>query len=124
MSPKILEHLKKWFADYVAGFYTDNPVNNSTIRLKEKHTERVCENMILIGEALGLSDDEKVLTETMALFHDIGRFRQYAVYGTFKDADSDQDNTLTKIEFGNAMKKAEKERPMSWPRLSPLSTTA
>ena len=89
MSPKNLEHLKKWFADYVAGFYTDNPVNNSTIRLKEKHTERVCENMILIGEALGLSDDEKVLTETMALFHDIGRFRQYAVYGTFKDADSE-----------------------------------
>jgi len=29
-----------------------------------------------------------ILAETIALFHDLGRFRQYAEYGTFKDADS------------------------------------
>jgi hypothetical protein len=45
--------------------------------------------MILLGKASGLSDEEMVLTETMALFHDVGRFKQYAVYGTFKDADSE-----------------------------------
>ena len=84
-----LEHLKKWFADYVAGFYTENPDNNSTIRLKEKHTERVCENMLLLGKDLGLSDEEMVLTETMALFHDVGRFKQYTECGTFKDVDSE-----------------------------------
>jgi hypothetical protein len=89
MKQKDLEHLKKWFADYVAGFYTDNPADNRNIRLKEKHTEQVCENMILLGDDLGLSDEEKVLIETMALFHDIGRFKQYAVYGTFKDAESE-----------------------------------
>ena len=89
MNQNDLAHLKKWFADYVAGFYTDHPADNSTIRLKEKHTERVCENMILLGKASGLSDEEMVLTETMALFHDVGRFKQYAVYGTFKDADSE-----------------------------------
>lgn len=69
MKQKDLTYLKNWFADYVAGFYTDNPNNNSTIRLKEKHTERVCQNMILLGKALGLSEGERVLTETMALFH-------------------------------------------------------
>jgi hypothetical protein len=89
MNQNNLEHLKKWFADYVAGFYTDSPTNNSTIRIKEKHTERVCENMILLGKALDLSDEEMVLTETMALFHDVGRFKQFAIYGTFKDADSE-----------------------------------
>ncbi|MBW2603662.1 MAG: HD domain-containing protein [Deltaproteobacteria bacterium] len=89
MKQKDLTYLKSWFADYVSGFYTDNPTNNSTIRLKEKHTESVCENMILLGKNLGLSDEEMVLTETMALFHDIGRFKQYAVYGTFKDVDSE-----------------------------------
>lgn len=89
MNQKDLEHLKKWFADYVAGFYTDNPTDNSTIRLKEKHTERVCENIILLGKSLALSDEERVLTETMALFHDVGRFKQYATYGTFKDVDSE-----------------------------------
>jgi hypothetical protein len=89
MNRNDLALLKKWFEDYVAGFYTDRPADNSTIRLKEKHTEHVCENMILLGKALGLSDEEMVLTETMALFHDVGRFKQYAVYGTFKDADSE-----------------------------------
>jgi hypothetical protein len=89
MNQNDLAHLKKWFADYVAGFYTDDPDNNSTIRLKEKHTEHVCENTILLGKAFGLSDEEMVLIEAMALFHDVGRFKQYAVYGTFKDADSE-----------------------------------
>jgi hypothetical protein len=89
MNQNDLEHLKKWFADYVAGFYTDNPADNNTIHLKEKHTKHVCENMMLLGNALGLSDEEMVLTETMALFHDIGRFKQYATYGTFKDVDSE-----------------------------------
>ena len=89
MNLKDLEHLKTWFRDYVAGFYTDNSTHNRTIDLKEEHTKRVCENMILLGNALGLSKEEMVLTETMALFHDIGRFKQYAVYGTFKDSNSE-----------------------------------
>ena len=89
MNRNDLAHFKKWFADYVAGFYTDRPADNSTISLKEKHTEHVCENMILLGKASGLSDEEMVLTETMALFHDVGRFKQYAIYGTFKDVDSE-----------------------------------
>ena len=89
MNQNDLAHLKTWFANYVAGFYNDHPADNSTIHLKEKHTKNVCENMILLGKALGLSDEEMVLTETMALFHDVGRFKQYAVYGTFKDADSE-----------------------------------
>jgi HD domain len=89
MNKKDLEHLKKWFTDYVADFYTDDPVHNSTIRLKEKHTKRVCENIMLLGKALGLSNEEMMMAETMALFHDIGRFKQYTIYGTFKDMDSE-----------------------------------
>jgi hypothetical protein len=30
-----------------------------------------------------------ILAEIMGLFHDVGRFKQYAVYGTFKDVDSE-----------------------------------
>ena len=85
MNLKDLKHLKTWFADYVAGFYTDDPANNRTVRLKEKHTKRVCENIIMLGNALGLSDQEMILAETMGLFHDIGRFKQYEVYGTLND---------------------------------------
>lgn len=89
MKQKDLTFLKNWFADYVAGFYTDDPIHNSTIRLKEKHTEQVCRNTIFLGKTLGLSDQEMLLAETMGLFHDIGRFKQYAVYGTFKDMESE-----------------------------------
>jgi hypothetical protein len=85
MNREDLNHLKSWFADYVAGFYTNDPGDIYAIRLKEKHTERVCENIIMLGNALGLSDQEMILSETMALFHDIGRFKQYVVYGTFND---------------------------------------
>lgn len=89
MNPEDLNNLKSWFGDYVAGFYTDDPLNNSTISLKERHTERVCRNIIFLGNALELSDEEMILAESMGLFHDIGRFKQYAVYGTFKDMDSE-----------------------------------
>jgi len=85
MNREDLNHLKSWFADYVAGFYTDDPRDIYAIRLKERHTERVCENIIMLGNALGLSDQEMILAETMGLFHDIGRFKQYAIYGTFND---------------------------------------
>ncbi len=89
MSPKDLQQLKAWFETYVSGFYTDDPMHNRTIRLKEKHTDHVCRNMIVLGNAMDLSDQDMMLAETMGLFHDIGRFKQYAVYGTFKDSESE-----------------------------------
>ncbi|MFC1811458.1 HD domain-containing protein [Thermodesulfobacteriota bacterium] len=85
MKQKDPEALKTWFSDYVAGFYTDIEANNRNIRLKEKHTERVCRNMVMLGKALGLPDQKIILAEIMGLFHDLGRFRQYATYGTFND---------------------------------------
>ena len=89
MNREDLSHFKSWFADYVVGFYTNDPGNIYAMRLKEKHTERVCENIIMLGNALGLPDPEMILAETMGLFHDIGRFKQYAVYGTFNDMESE-----------------------------------
>lgn len=85
MNRNDLKDLKKWFANYVNGFYTDDPAGNRIIRLKETHTGGVCRNIVMLGKALGLSHKEMVLAETMALFHDTGRFKQYAVYGTFND---------------------------------------
>jgi hypothetical protein len=89
MNREDLKNLKTWFSDYVERFYIDNPKDSGTIRIKEKHTERVCENIIMLGKALGLSDQGMILAETMGLFHDIGRFKQYAVYGTFNDMESE-----------------------------------
>ena len=74
-----------WFTKYVQTFKTDYPDLLQNIDLKEGHTKRVVKEIIKIGEQLGLNEEELNVAETVALFHDIGRFEQYARYGTFSD---------------------------------------
>ncbi|MBW1820457.1 MAG: HD domain-containing protein [Deltaproteobacteria bacterium] len=95
MNRKDLARLKNWFNGYVSGYYTDDSRYNHPILLKENHTKRVCENIIMIGKAMGLSNYDLILAETMALFHDIGRFEQYAKYGTFSDIASENHAKLS-----------------------------
>ena len=83
-----LTHLKTWFADYVSGYYTPDAEYNRAIRLKEEHTKRVCDKIVMLGKSLNISEQELLLAETTALLHDIGRFKQYAIYGTFNDMNS------------------------------------
>jgi len=78
--------LKNWFTGYVSHFYTDDPEYNRPIYVKEEHTKRVCRNIIMIGEELGISPEDMITAEIIALFHDVGRFRQYELYRTFVDA--------------------------------------
>ena len=85
MTRNDLNHLKTWFTEYVSNFYSDDPDYNYLIRLKEEHTIRVCRNIAMLGKELGLSEQDMVLAETIALFHDIGRFKQYKTYRTFSD---------------------------------------
>ncbi len=89
MNKNDLGYLKKWFADYAAAFYTDDHDYNFAISVKERHTLRVCENIVMIGTDLGMSGHDLVIAETTALFHDIGRFKQYKKYGTFNDMNSE-----------------------------------
>jgi len=95
MNRKDLARLKTWFDEYVSGYTTNDSEYNYPFRLKIDHTKRVCENIIMIGKAVNLSDDELILAETMALFHDIGRFEQYARYSTFRDIDSENHAKLS-----------------------------
>ena len=89
MNPDDLTRFRAWFSDYVASYYTDDPVHDRPVRLKQEHTERVCDEIVALGKSLEISPEEMMLAETMALFHDVGRFEQYASYGTFKDAISE-----------------------------------
>jgi len=86
--------LKSWFLDYTDGFSRNDPKNRRIFELKTAHTGRVCENIIDIGASIALSDSERILAETSALLHDIGRFKQYAEYGTFNDRNSANHATL------------------------------
>jgi len=89
-----LARFERWFCQYVTAYYTDDSQHNEAIRLKERHTGRVRKEIVVLGEALNLPAQDMLLAETMALFHDLGRFDQYATYGTFQDAVSENHAAL------------------------------
>jgi hypothetical protein len=76
---------RKWFEKFCKSFYRENSEEQKNILLKEKHSHSVSENAIVIanGEAFGAND--LMIAEIIGLFHDIGRFPQYARYKTFLD---------------------------------------
>lgn len=85
MNKNNLKNLKKWFADYVSAFYTDDYDYNLALNVKKGHTMRVCENIVMIGRRLDMSKHDLIIAETTALLHDLGRFKQFKEYGTYND---------------------------------------
>ena len=83
-----LDKFRVWFDDYVAGFYGDDEVINANLKLKEEHSRHTCREMLYLAGELGLDDNQKRLSETIALFHDIGRFEQFVKYRTYSDVKS------------------------------------
>ncbi|NIA11653.1 MAG: HD domain-containing protein [Nitrospiraceae bacterium] len=88
LDKKEVEKLEEWFGSYVQQFKSGDPGCLPNVVLKEKHTKRVCKEILGIGKEIGLNEQDLCLAEIIALFHDIGRFEQYARYHTFVDRDS------------------------------------
>jgi hypothetical protein len=85
VTPEDLTRLETWFDTFVQGFYRHDPDYDRAVRLKDDHTRRVCRDIRMLGERLGLPEAELCLAQAAALMHDVGRFPQYARYGTFLD---------------------------------------
>jgi putative nucleotidyltransferase with HDIG domain len=85
---KDVDKFRIWFTEYVHTFKTEDAELLQNTDLKERHTKRVVKEIIKIGEQLGLTEEELNMAETVALFHDIGRFEQYARHRTFSDNNS------------------------------------
>ncbi len=83
-----IDDLKAWFAAYVAGFTSANAGLQRNFDLKKEHTGRVCAEILGLGRQLSLGAEQLRVAEITALFHDLGRFEQYARYGTFADSRS------------------------------------
>ena len=85
-----------WFRNYVRDFYSEDPKTQRNIRLKEEHTLRVCKEIVRLGKALkpNMKALQLELAETIALFHDIGRFEQFKTYSTFDDPVSENHATI------------------------------
>ena len=85
MHQKQIQAFHTWFNQYVISFYNNDPKIQAGIKFKEEHTGRVCENIVRIGQSLNLDSGDLYLAETTALFHDLGRFKQYTLYRSFND---------------------------------------
>ena len=77
---------KKWFPGYCASFYTSDEEDRRNLALKEEHTAHVCANILDIAREESLGAGDAMIAEAAALFHDLGRFPQYAKYKTFMDS--------------------------------------
>ncbi|MEW6183636.1 MAG: HD domain-containing protein [Bacillota bacterium] len=94
-----LEAFRSWFENHVKGYRSDDREVQAAMRLKEEHTGRVCANIVRIGRSLNLNNADLFLAEAIALFHDVGRFRQFAVYHTFSDRRSENHALLSLREL-------------------------
>jgi len=94
MEREQVERFEKWFRNYVAGFYGRDKYVNANLKLKEKHTLRVRNEMLYLVDRLGLSPNQRRIAEAAALFHDIGRFKQFAKYRTYNDGRSINHSSL------------------------------
>ncbi len=89
-----LEGFIEWFDSYVAGFYGDDAYVNANLKLKEEHTKRVCRESNDLSDQLGLCENDRLLAEAIATFHDVGRFQQFVEYRTYCDVRSINHNLL------------------------------
>ncbi|MBF0328053.1 MAG: HD domain-containing protein [Nitrospirae bacterium] len=85
MTKEDLSRLKVWFSSFCRSYYSENTEDQKNIDLKENHTFNVCKKTIALTSSLGLDENRSLIAEAAALFHDIGRFPQYAEYKTFRD---------------------------------------
>lgn len=86
---EILNEMHEWMKNYMKSFYTDDEEVQRGILIKENHTGYVTSNCVELAKHLKLNRHDVELAEIIGLFHDVGRFRQYSIYKTFNDADSE-----------------------------------
>lgn len=75
---------KQYFKEYVSNYDSSHP----RINLKIVHTYHVAENARKIAIDLNLLKEEQDFAELIGLLHDIGRFEQVRLFGTFADEKS------------------------------------
>ena len=76
---------EQWFHEYTREFLVGSEFDVANVQLKIDHTMRVLEFARQLAGAQGPAGGLTELAELAALFHDVGRFPQYARYRTFHD---------------------------------------
>jgi hypothetical protein len=86
MNASDLQRFKGWFESYTRSFSAGSEADRENISLKVEHTFNVCRLIVPIAREETADQTFMLLAETAALFHDVGRFLQYARYKTFRDS--------------------------------------
>ena len=97
MTEKDLQFYRNWYQDYSNSFHTSDEEAWKHHSLKIEHTDHVCIHIAGIARDLSLGNREVMLAETIALFHDLGRFRQYSEFKTFQDRKSKNHGLLAAL---------------------------
>ena len=79
-----IDECKKTFFEYIEKYDMSDP----KINLKVVHTLKVLKMAEYIADSLNLDEENRKLCQLIALLHDIGRFEQVRIYGTFSDIKS------------------------------------
>lgn len=87
------------FKEYASSFYCEDTFINENIDLKINHTLRVCDLMDRLTTSIKLDNKKKFLAFLVALYHDLGRFKQMATYRTFSDKISENHAHLSVKEL-------------------------
>jgi hypothetical protein len=75
----------QWFRDFTREFLQGSEFDAANVQLKRDHTWRVLELARRISREAEPVPELRELAHLAALFHDVGRFPQYARYQTFQD---------------------------------------
>jgi HD superfamily phosphodiesterase len=88
MTNETLQGLSSFFDSYTQQFLLHYPQLFENLSLKIRHSQKVRENIRFLSQKEKLSKGSSNIAEAIALFHDIGRFKQYTQYNTFSDENS------------------------------------
>ncbi|HSH51905.1 MAG TPA: HD domain-containing protein [Bacteroidales bacterium] len=103
ISKEVVTKFKRWFANYIYNLIVQYPGLKENISVKANHCKKVSEEIVGLARNLKLNNNDVLLAETIGLFHDVGRFKQYIKYQTFADNKS-QDHAELAIEVLNENK--------------------
>ncbi len=94
ITSKLVNKYISWFDNYVNQFIKQFPDLAENIEIKAGHCRLVSNEAFDLATNLKLTDEDILLAETIGLFHDVGRFRQYVKYQTFSDSKSQNHSEL------------------------------
>ena len=85
MTAEEFRTIREQFQSYVDGFAEEGRSLHPVLQLKADHCERVAAEAKALAIDLGWPLPDRTAAEALGLLHDVGRFSQYADFGSFSD---------------------------------------